>query len=689
MKKRILKKSLVISIMLLFIGMSIVSSTGNMVSNDDTHCFDLFNRSDYTAYGYCLNDTGELVEGPVTFSIEDPENITQLWATSSSSPMTGGTWTWDGWYCCEYGSGDLWTIDWDSGYMVEIGGGGVHLNGLTWSSYDSTFGSSNTSLYKIDEDTGEQTLIGSFDLPEGRRMGGIGYDYSDNILYGIEYVKNDLYMIDIETGEAALIGPLGIEINGVSEFDMAPFDFNFYLSTFTTQGELYKIDTEIGECTLIGEFQDGAEISALTIPDRFYQPTANFSWAPQNPHAGETIAFNASSSQGPHCEITLYEWDWDNDLIFDEKSTNPITSHMWDDEGSYPVTLLVHDDVNRTDTQTHIVRIYHIFYVGGSGPNNYTKIQDAIDNASDGDTVFVYNGIYELDGRININKSINLIGENKHNTIINGSGIEIVVSEVHVSSFTIQGGGGILILSDNSTISGNLFKSDEHAMGLGGIQTSKAYNTISHNTFLNCGLFTDGSFHNSVYNNTVNGKPLVYLEDESDMVVDDAGQVILVDCENINIENLELTNTIMGIQLIHSTDCLISGNKISNNYIWGISLLKSNNITISGNVILNEIGVLFLDSKYNTISGNNFEAQGFNLIFENSSGNCISDNNFRYSWYLYKGIFSIDSDNKWNGNYWNRPRILPVLIWGVYNSQLPLRYCLDFDWRPAREPYDI
>jgi hypothetical protein len=33
-------------------------------------------------------------------------------------------------------------------------------------------------------------------------------------------------------------------------------------------------------------------------------------------------------------------------------------------------------------------------YVGGSGPGNYTKIQDAIDNASNGDTVFVFNGTY-------------------------------------------------------------------------------------------------------------------------------------------------------------------------------------------------------------------------------------------------------------------------------------------------------
>ena len=29
-----------------------------------------------------------------------------------------------------------------------------------------------------------------------------------------------------------------------------------------------------------------------------------------------------------------------------------------------------------------------MLYVGGSGANNYTRIQDAIDNASDGDTVF-------------------------------------------------------------------------------------------------------------------------------------------------------------------------------------------------------------------------------------------------------------------------------------------------------------
>lgn len=34
-------------------------------------------------------------------------------------------------------------------------------------------------------------------------------------------------------------------------------------------------------------------------------------------------------------------------------------------------------------------------YVGGDGPGNYTKIKDAIDDSSDGDTVFAYSGTYK------------------------------------------------------------------------------------------------------------------------------------------------------------------------------------------------------------------------------------------------------------------------------------------------------
>jgi pectin methylesterase-like acyl-CoA thioesterase len=49
-------------------------------------------------------------------------------------------------------------------------------------------------------------------------------------------------------------------------------------------------------------------------------------------------------------------------------------------------------------------------------PDAYGTIQDAVDNASSGDTVFVTSGTYiEC---VNISKSLSLIGEHKAETII-------------------------------------------------------------------------------------------------------------------------------------------------------------------------------------------------------------------------------------------------------------------------------
>jgi len=50
-------------------------------------------------------------------------------------------------------------------------------------------------------------------------------------------------------------------------------------------------------------------------------------------------------------------------------------------------------------------------YVGGSVPNNYTTIQSAIDDAVDGDTVFVYDDSSPYREHLLIETSINLLGE--------------------------------------------------------------------------------------------------------------------------------------------------------------------------------------------------------------------------------------------------------------------------------------
>ena len=80
-----------------------------------------------------------------------------------------------------------------------------------------------------------------------------------------------------------------------------------------------------------------------------------------------------------------------------------------------------------------------ILYVGGSGEGNYSKIQNAIDNASDGDTVFVYKGIYYE--HLKIGKDVNLFGQDKEKTVIDASGIETAVQiggYVNLSGFTIR-----------------------------------------------------------------------------------------------------------------------------------------------------------------------------------------------------------------------------------------------------------
>ena len=83
-------------------------------------------------------------------------------------------------------------------------------------------------------------------------------------------------------------------------------------------------------------------------------------------------------------------------------------------------------------------------YVGGTGPGNYSKIQDAIDNASNGDMVFVYEGIYFEN--VIVDKSINLIGAERNATIIYGKNnsmdnsfiITIKDDNVTVSEFTLS-----------------------------------------------------------------------------------------------------------------------------------------------------------------------------------------------------------------------------------------------------------
>jgi len=119
----------------------------------------------------------------------------------------------------------------------------------------------------------------------------------------------------------------------------------------------------------------------------------------------------------------------------------------------------------------------------------FQHIPDAIDsdNTSDGDIIYVYNGTYYEN--VIINKSINLVGENKENTIADGNGGEFVFNitadYVNISDFTIQNGSlGIKIFNtSNNIITDNIVKENSN-YGISVYNWSNG-SIIYHNNFIN------------------------------------------------------------------------------------------------------------------------------------------------------------------------------------------------------------
>lgn len=132
-------------------------------------------------------------------------------------------------------------------------------------------------------------------------------------------------------------------------------------------------------------------------------------------------------------------------------------------------------------------------------------------------------------------------------------------------------------------------------------------------------------WNNVIVNNTVNGKPLIYLYGETDKVLDSlAGQILLINCTNITVINQDLSNTTVGIQTLKSDSCVISGNTFTNN-MDGILLNGSGN-TIFDNSITNTNSAIFLIGTDNIISHNRISHNWGSIYLVSSMHNVIFNN---------------------------------------------------------------
>jgi parallel beta-helix repeat protein len=299
-------------------------------------------------------------------------------------------------------------------------------------------------------------------------------------------------------------------------------------------------------------------------------------------------------------------------------------------------------------------------------PTDFPTIQDAINAAKDGDTVFVYSGTYNED--VVVNKTINLIGENMEFTIISGSGgpetVHVNANWVNITGFTITNFNsvvhGLVSSSDYNTILGNKFSNTRVGVRLSyssgnniinnimsvsetGIYLSySSGNNIMDNLMSDNGIYIEGdqlehwNTHDIDLSNTVNGKPIYYWKNRTNGTIssggiDDAGQVILANCTNVTVEAHVITDVTVGISLgFSSNNNIINNNIYSTIYWYGIGLYYSSGNNIMGNFgDSNRNKGLYLNhSGRNNISRNTFsnspQDNGIHLI--NSHGNYITDN---------------------------------------------------------------
>jgi parallel beta-helix repeat protein len=300
--------------------------------------------------------------------------------------------------------------------------------------------------------------------------------------------------------------------------------------------------------------------------------------------------------------------------------------------------------------QTHTKTIYvdDDAPPGGNGSINhpFNKINDGVQLASNGDTVFVFSGIYENE-YLYIEKSIKLVGENKNTTILNGtfSGIQIedrtngqIINGFTLKNFNFKNITGVMFYNcKNCLISNNIFLGETYVSD--GLKISNSSDVlIKNNDF----FMIYGGITVKYYSRNIEIKNN-YLFGNSESLT---GISVGSHSEEITISNNVIENCDCAIGISHSDNADVFENIIKNCVGFGIYLFDSNNANIEKNQIAGCIDGAFITQKSNDLLISENEISNNQKIgLELSTGDNIRisnntvDNNFN-SYYIVD-LFSL------------------------------------------------
>jgi parallel beta-helix repeat protein len=261
-------------------------------------------------------------------------------------------------------------------------------------------------------------------------------------------------------------------------------------------------------------------------------------------------------------------------------------------------------------------------------PDDYTKIQWAIGNATIGDIIYIRSGTYYE--HLTINKPLILMGENKENTMIDGSGknqtiIQVTANNVTITGITVQNSSrtpgtsyagikissntcnitgnyitktkiGIFVTSQKSTITKNIVKNNGHGIALhSSSEVIVESNNVSANTV---GISLALSYNNIITNNKAVNSSI------------GGHGITLSDSFDNTIDANELANNFHGIWLSSSSNNSIVKNTIANNKLLGIELANSSNNTFYHNNFINNPKHIVIDNKSISIWNDKYPSGG-------------------------------------------------------------------------------
>ena len=378
-------------------------------------------------------------------------------------------------------------------------------------------------------------------------------------------------------------------------------------------------------------------------------------------------------------------------------------------------------------------------------PDNYTRIQWAVDNATAGDIIIVRDATYNEN--VDVNKRLTIQSENgSGSTIIQATNLEdhvfeVTADHVNIHGFTVRDAtehwnagiylsnvnhctisdnnvsnncdGVHLYSSSNNTLTSNNVSNNDYGIEVRESNDNNIFNNnvsnttwgihlycsssniIINNRFGNDGIFIRGddlSYYNThvIENNKLNGKPIYYYKNANAIKVpEDAGEVIIANCSEITVSNINASLCFVGIELAYTNNSQITNNKLSNNYFGFYLYFSNENVLTNNNASNNDDGIVLWYSNNNILIGNKASNNDFGIDLYYSSNNTLTRNNvsnndfgigpFFSNSTIYlnnfinnsQNVYSYDSTNIWNstdeitytyngsefenylGNYWD------------------------------------